>query len=79
MVIFTGCDVQQPELIKANKKIAYSSCHNCPEEYMKFVQCEPLKKNCSNQIDRKVLRCDYVSFYEFRFIRKRIPSSFCPY
>jgi glycosyltransferase involved in cell wall biosynthesis len=64
MVIFTGCDVQQPELIKANKKIAYSSCHNCPEEYMKFVQCEPLKKIVQTRLIEKyfdVIMCHFMN------------------
>lgn len=64
MVVFTGCDIQQPELIKANKSIIYSSCHNCPEEYMKFVQCEPLKKIVQTRLIEKyfdVILCHFLN------------------
>jgi len=43
MMIFLGCDVQQPELT-FRKDIPFSSCHNCGREYMDFVNCVPEKK-----------------------------------
>lgn len=64
MAIFVGCDIQQPELIKANKKINYSSCQNCSEEYMKFVNCEPLKKIVQTRLIEKyfdVILCHFMN------------------
>lgn len=64
MAIFTGCDIQQPELIKANKKIQYSACHNCPVEYMNFVQCDPLKKIVHTRMVEQffdVIICHYIN------------------
>lgn len=43
MMIFTGCDVQQPEAT-FREDIPYSSCHNCKIEYKKFVGCYPEAK-----------------------------------
>lgn len=43
MIIFLGCDVQQPELT-FKKEIPFSACHNCQQEYKDFVGCVPEKK-----------------------------------
>jgi hypothetical protein len=43
MMIFLGCDVQQPELT-FRKDIPFSACHNCEQEYKNFVGCVPEKK-----------------------------------
>ena len=42
-MIFTGCDVQQPEATFRDD-IPFSSCHNCKVEYKKFVGCYPETK-----------------------------------
>ncbi|MBZ0202761.1 MAG: glycosyltransferase [Ignavibacteria bacterium] len=42
-MIFTGCDVQQPEMTYEDH-IPYSSCHNCTVDYKKFVGCYPETK-----------------------------------
>lgn len=64
MVVFTGCDIQQPEFIKANKNIIYSACNNCSEEYMRFVQCEPIKKIVRTRLIEKyfdVILCHFMN------------------
>lgn len=43
MVIFLGCDVQQPQLT-FRKDIPFSACHNCKQEYKNFVGCVPETK-----------------------------------
>ena len=43
LMIFVGCDVQQPELTH-KPGIPYSSCHNCVQEYKDFVGCVPETK-----------------------------------
>jgi hypothetical protein len=43
MMIFLGCDVQQPELT-FKKEIPFSACHNCQQEYKDYVGCVPEKK-----------------------------------
>ncbi|HMT10179.1 MAG TPA: hypothetical protein PKA39_00985 [Ignavibacteria bacterium] len=42
-LIFTGCDVQQPEKTY-EPHIPYSSCHVCTDDYKKFVGCVPETK-----------------------------------
>lgn len=41
VMILIGCDFQQPELTASFK---YSSCHECNDEYKKFVNCVPAQK-----------------------------------
>jgi len=43
MMLFLGCDVQQPELT-FKKEIPFSACHNCEQEYKDYVGCVPEKK-----------------------------------
>lgn len=43
IIIFAGCDVQQPELT-FQPHIFYSACHNCPKEYKDLVGCYPETK-----------------------------------
>lgn len=43
MMLFFGCDLQQPELT-FRKDIPISACHNCTQEYKDFVGCVPDKK-----------------------------------
>lgn len=40
MMIFLGCDLQQPELTR-RENIPYSACHNCKQDYKDFVGCVP--------------------------------------
>jgi len=43
MMLFLGCDLQQPELT-FREDIPFSACHNCTQEYKDFVGCVPDKK-----------------------------------
>jgi glycosyltransferase involved in cell wall biosynthesis len=43
MMLFFGCDLQQPELTFRND-IPISACHNCTQQYKDFVGCVPEKK-----------------------------------
>lgn len=40
MMLFFGCDLQQPELTLRDD-IPFSACHNCTQEYKDFVGCVP--------------------------------------
>lgn len=43
LMIFTGCDILQPELTH-KPHIPYSSCHECVQEFKDFVGCVPETK-----------------------------------
>lgn len=49
MMIFCGCDVQQPELT-FRADIPFSACHNCTTEYKNFVGCIPETKKIRTRI-----------------------------
>lgn len=40
-LLFTGCDVQQPEM---TGRFPFSACHDCGDDYKKFVGCYPETK-----------------------------------
>ncbi len=52
VLLFTGCDVQQPEM---TIQFPFSSCHDCGIEYQEFVGCYPeTKKLRTRKIERLI-------------------------
>src|SRR5207244_6630633 len=50
-IVFTECDVQQPEATFRND-VPFSACHHCTDEYKKFVGCYPeIKKIRTKKIE----------------------------
>lgn len=53
-LIFTGCDVQQPEMTH-EPHIPYSACHVCTDKYKSFVGCVPeLKKIRTKKLEEQI-------------------------
>lgn len=54
MMVFLGCDLQQPELT-FKEGIPFSACHNCLQEYKDFVGCVPEQKIIRTKKVEKVI------------------------